>query len=163
MFLCKNNFKIVYFEKYCFLAIVLISSISCKEDKDIDHIFYQLVTIEENNYEKTFPSIDLQNMEGINNKYYKRLYKKGKSLNNYLLEKAYSEKMINWYNYPFYFNMSEGDIAIKLLLDINKEIDFYKIIPIEIIEDYDKNGAMVWWDYLRGNRAEIIELIKENI
>jgi hypothetical protein len=141
--------------------MVLLSFISCK--KDVDHIFYKLITIEENNYENFFPSIDLQNIKDINNIYYKRLFKKGKSINEYLLGKAYSEKMTNWYNYPFYFNMSEGDIAIKLLLDINRDVDFYKIIPMEIIDEYDENGARIWWDYLRGNREKIIELIKENI
>ena len=161
MFLCKNNIRIFYFVKYCFLATVLLSFISCKEDTD--HIFNKLIIIEENNYEKTFPSIDLQNIKDINNVYYKKLIKKGKSINDYLLEKAYSEEKTNWYNYPFYFNMSEGDIAIKLLLDINKDINFYKIIPIEIIDEYDENGAKIWWDYLRINREEIIELIKENI
>ncbi|MDR1837643.1 MAG: hypothetical protein LBQ89_08300 [Treponema sp.] len=161
MFLCKNNIGIFYFVKYCFLAMVLLSFISCKED--IDHVFNKLIIIEENNYEKTFPSIDLQNIKDINNIYYKKLIKKGKSINDYLLEKAYSEEKTNWYNYPFYFNMSEGDIAIKLLLDINKDINFYKIIPMEIIDEYDENGAKIWWDYLRVNREEIIELIKENI
>jgi hypothetical protein len=141
--------------------MVLLSFISCKENTD--HIFNKLIIIEENNYEKTFPSIDLQNIKDINNVYYKKLIKKGKSINDYLLGKAYSEEKTNWYNYPFYFNMSEGDIAIKLLLDINKDINFYKIIPIEIIDEYDENGAKIWWDYLRVNREEIIELIKENI
>ena len=145
-----------------FLIIVLFFQISCVYD--VDYIFNKLITIEENNYEKIFPSIDLQDIEYINNEYYEQLYKRGKSINEYLLEKAYSEEMTNWYNYPFYFKMSEGDIAIKLFLDINiNEIEFYKIIPAEIIEEYNKNGARIWWDYLHKDRKKIIELIKEII
>jgi hypothetical protein len=161
MYLNKIYLKKTCHFKHYFFIILLFSFISCKND--VEYIFNKLITIEENNYEKTFPSYDLEGIENIKNKYYRQLYKKGKLINGFLLEKVYSDKLTNWHNYPFLFNMSEGDIAVELLLGINKEIDFYKIIPNEILEEYNKNGARIWWDYLHKNKEEIIKLIKENI
>jgi hypothetical protein len=158
----KINKKYIYIIKMIFLVILILSYVSCRND--VDYLFNKLITIEKNYNENVFPSIDLQELKNINNKYYRQLYKKGKSINEYLLTKAYSEKITNWYNYPFYFQMKEGDIAIKLLLDINiGEYDFHKIIPNEILEEYNKNGARVWWDCLHKNREKVIKLIKENI
>ena len=145
--------------KYCFLCISMFFVISCNTT---DYNFNKLITVKENNNENVLQSIDLHGIENINNIYYKRLYNKGKSINKYLLQKVYSENITNWYNYPFYFNMSEGDIAIKLLLDINK-IDFQNIVPTEILYEYNKNGARIWWNYLHKDKEKIIELIKENI
>jgi hypothetical protein len=143
--------------------MVFLFFTSCDYKNDTDYCFNKLITIKPNNYEETFPSIDMvRGIKNIHNKYYKKIYKKGKTINTYLLGKTYSEKETNWYNYPFYFNMMEGDIAINLLLEIN-EVDFYKIIPLEILDEYNKNGARIWWDYLHKNREKIIELIKNNI
>jgi len=143
----------------CFLCFFIFSLISCN---NIDYNFNKLISIEEKNNENIFYSINLHGIENINNVYYKRLYKKGKNINKYLIEKMYSEKMTNWYNYPFYIKMSEGDIAVNLLLDIN-EIEFNKIIPMEILNEYNKNGARILWNYLHENKENIIELIIENI
>jgi hypothetical protein len=149
----RHNIFIVLF--FCILPY------SC-DINNVDYYFNKLVTIKENNMEKTFPGTDIGGEDSRNNKYYRKLLSYGKSINEYLLEKAISEDETNWYNYPFYFNMKEGDIAINLLIKIN-DIDFYKIIPIEIMEDYKINGARIWWEYLHNNREEIINLIKENI
>jgi hypothetical protein len=158
----KNCSKSAYLIGYIFFIITLQFFVSCNNKNDTDFYFNKLITIKPNNYEETFPSIDLSGIENINNKYYKKLYKERKTINTYLLEKANSEKETNWYNYPFYFKMKEGDIAIKLLLEIN-EVDFNKIIPLEILNEYNKNGARIWWEYLHENREKIIELIMNNI
>jgi len=128
----------------CFLCFFIFSLISCN---NIDCNFNILISIEEKNNENIFYSIKPHGIENIN---------------KYLIEKMYSEKMTNWYNYPFYFKMSEGDIAVNLLLDIN-EIEFNKIIPMEILDEYNKNGARIWCNYLHENKENIIELIIENI
>ena len=92
-----------------------------------------------------------------------------KSINEYLLEKSYSLEITNWYFHPFHFQMTEGDIAIVLLLEKNLiEDDFYKIVPYEIKYEYIENGrdASIWWDYLHKdvkNRENIIGLIKEKV
>ena len=81
----------------CFILILLF--ISCKND--IEYNFNKLISIKENNNENILLSVDLHGIENVN-QYYRNLYNKGKTINEYLLGKIYSEKMTNWYNYPFY-------------------------------------------------------------
>jgi hypothetical protein len=163
----KININWCFMKNKCLIFSFIILFFNCHGKDNVEYYFNRLINI---NTRETFPPIDLDGIEYIHNKYYKKLYNMNKKINCYLLEKAYSTKPTNWYFYPFYFQMTEGDIAIKLLLDINllNDSEFYKIIPEKINDEYNKsNGyANIWWIYLHKNienRKEIIELIKETI
>jgi hypothetical protein len=61
--------------------------------------------------------------------------------------------------------LSEGEIALCLLIDINK-IDIKQIMPKDVLYIYNKEGASVWWEWIRKditNRDEIIEKIIKSI
>jgi hypothetical protein len=147
-----------------FYIIILFNS--CYRNNNIDYLFGKLINMKN---KETFYSINLHGIENVNNKYYKKLYSIGKNLNPYLLNKCYSTKLTNWYFDSFYFQMTEGDIAIQLLIEINfDDYTFIKIIPEEIYNEYIENGknSNIWWIYLHknsNNRKEIIELISNNI
>jgi hypothetical protein len=152
-----------------FLLFVVLLLINCQKydvNNKAEYYFNKLVNVKN---EQEFYSINLNGINNINNKNYIKLYNMNKSINEYLLEKSNSLKITNWYFNPFHFQMTEGDIAIVLLLEINlNEDDFYKIVPNEIENEYIENGknADIWWFYLHEdikNREKIIELIKEKI
>jgi hypothetical protein len=159
MFL-KNKFFLI------FIIVLLTNCQKYTGNNEAEYYFNKLVNSRKN---QEYYSINLNGIENIQNKYYIKLYNMNKSINEYLLEKSYSLKITNWYFHPFHFQMTEGDMAIALLLDINLiDDDFYKIIPNEIEHEYIENSknANIWWIYLHeniSNRENITRLIKENI
>jgi hypothetical protein len=152
-----------------FLLFIILIFINCQNytgNSKAEYYFNKLINVKN---EQEFYSINLNGIENIKDKYYIKLYNMNKSINEYLLEKSYSLKITNWYFHPFHFQMTEGDIALVLLLEINLiEDDFCKIVPYEIEYEYIENGrnANIWWVYLHKdikNRENIIGLIKEKI
>jgi len=144
------------------ITLIIFSLLSCHHN-DFDYYFDKLVNVDANDHTAIFPMCDLLGIENIQNKYYRKLYFYGKNANGYLLQKAYSEKDTNWYYYPVFSAMKEGDIAIALLLAINDDIDFLEIVPAAIMDEYKGSGAGIWWDYVHNDRAAIIKLIEQNI
>jgi hypothetical protein len=166
----KNNDIIIdmFLRNKLFIVFIIILLTDCQTGNNgTEYCFNKLVNIKTS---QLYYSINLNGIENIKNKYYIKLYNMNKSINEYLLEKSYSLKITNWYFQPFYFQMTEGDMAIALLLDINivADNDFYKMIPSEIEHEYIENGknADIWWVYLHkdiSNRENIIRIIRENI
>ena len=73
--------------------------------------------------------------------------------NNNLVELAINENPTNWLTDFSYRPITDGDLAISLLIDINEISDeeFYLLMPLELRNEYDKNGVVVFWDWIHEN------------
>ena len=70
------------------------------------------------------------------------------------MDLAIYEKETKYIYCPMPVRLTEGDIAICLLLDINGISDeefVEKLIPEHLIEDYKESGAVVWWHWIHEN------------
>ena len=83
-----------------------------------------------------------------------------KENNNNLFELAINENPTNWLTNFSYRPITDGDLAISLLIDINEISDeeFYLLMPLELRNEYDKNGVVVFLDWIHEN--VINQLIK---
>lgn len=81
------------------------------------------------------------------------------------MDKAYSEKKTTYRLCPMPFFLTEGDVAICLLLDINK-LNPPQLLPENMIDSYEKEGAWIFWSYLheeKANRERVVEKIVQTI
>ncbi len=130
--------------------------LSCR---DYRSDFESLVSIKEFD---DFPSLDFEGEKSIDNRHYQGVYRTGKKANAYLLEKAVSKKKTRWTRASLPVSLTEGDITLILLMDINSII-FERLIPEEIQGGYDNYGAVAWWQWLHENetnRKFVIDRIK---
>ena len=103
---------------------------------------------------------------GEQNEYHEKLYKKGSKINNFLLQKANQANKTNYIIPNIVSPLTDGDIAISLLLDINQITDSefkLNLITKEIEEDYNNSGSTVWWKWIHENienRKWVISQIK---
>ena len=96
---------------------------------------------------------------------YAKILKMGKKNNIRLLELAINENSTNWITDFSYRPLTDGDLAISLIIDINEISDenFYLLLPIEIRNEYEKNGAVVFWDWIHegiSNREYVISQLE---
>ena len=143
------------------LLVLAVLLCSCSNP---EHYFEEFVSAAE---DSCVPSYDLtprDKWKNVNPAYY-RVFRSGPKMNQFLLEKAKSEKPTKWHICPFPFYLTEGDISINLLIDINN-INFDTIIPDHLIDEYHVTGAGPWWEFLRENtenREIIIRMIREQL
>ena len=131
--------------KRVLVLCIIFSLISCKS---FENRFNQLVKIEEPDF---LDSVDLYGP--TDSKLYMALYSEGKKNNQVLLQKAISTNKTNWYIRHIHIQLTDGDVALCLLLDINfiSDSDFYELIPDFLIEEYKGNSARVWWDWVQSD------------
>lgn len=148
--------------KICFLFVCLIF-ISC-ENNSFSFLFSKLVDLNDSEILYSYNTYNEENK----NKYYKKIYKQGKKNNENLIEKALSVKETNWIAVMYPINLTEGDIAISLLLDINSinDTDFLKLMPRELVSSYKNSGTIVWWNWIHesiNNRVYVVEQLKDEL
>jgi hypothetical protein len=153
--------------KNFFVFAICLIMISCVQDSSssFEAIINLSDPIEELGKEVLY-SIDLHGSSG--NKNYDKMYSEGKVHNKYLLNKALSEEITNFCIPNVTGFLSEGDIAIMLLLDINyKGSDqewINTFVPMNLIEDYYTRGSIVWWSWIHGsseNRRMLVDKIND--
>ena len=96
---------------------------------------------------------------------YAKILKMGKENNNKLLKLAINENSTNWITDFSYRPLTDGDLAISLIIDINEitDEDFYLLMPLEIRNEYEKNGVVVFWDWIHEgvyNRKYVINQLE---
>lgn len=148
------NNNIIY-SLFLFLLLILFSS--CKDS--FNNAYNNLIE------EKDFIVLEHPDYSSQLNKYYEKIYKMGKKNNNKLLDLAIDETPTNWRTSYSYRILTKGDLAISLLIDINKIDDdkFYLLMPADLRIDYEKNGVVVWWDWIHKdimNRKFVINQLK---
>lgn len=99
---------------------------------------------------------------------YMKLYSEGKSINRKLLDKVLLTNKTNWYLHSGNIRLTDGDIAICLLFDINKisDSDIYTLMPDYLVKEYKDNGSRVWWNWIQKdikNRKWIVTKISSMI
>lgn len=103
----------------------------------------------------------------VNNLYLK-ICKMGKKNNDRLLELAINENKTNWITNFSYQPLTDGDLAISLLIDINEisDVDFKFLMPSDIRDEYEEEGGRVFWDWIHediANRKYVITQLKKLI
>ncbi len=131
--------------------------ISCKND--FDSLYKQMI-----NEKETVTLINSDYSSSLNVAYAKIL-KMGKENNDKLLKLAINENSTNWITNFSYRPLTDGDLAISLIIDINKisDEDFYLLMPSEIKNEYEKNGVVVFWDWIHeevSNREYVINQLE---
>lgn len=148
----KNNICFMIF--IFFFGVIFIS---CKND--FDSLYKQMI-----NEKETVTLINSDYSSSLNVAYAKIL-KMGKENNDKLLKLAINENSTNWITNFSYRPLTDGDLAISLIIDINKisDEDFYLLMPSEIKNEYEKNGVVVFWDWIHeevSNREYVINQLE---
>lgn len=148
----KNNTSFLIF--IFFLGVFFIS---CKNDFDI--LYKQMIN------EKETVLFEHSDYSSLNDAYMK-ICKMGKENNNNLLELAINENSTNWVTDFSYRPLTDGDLAISLIIDINeiRDEDFYLLMPLEVRNEYEKNGVVVFWDCIHeggANREYVIDQLEK--
>lgn len=102
------------------------------------------------------------------NKLYLKICKMGKKNNDRLLELAINENKTNWITNFSYQPLTDGDLAISLLIDINEisDVDFKFLMPSDIRDEYEEEGGRIFWDWIHediANRKYVIIQLKKII
>ena len=148
----KNN---TYFWIFNFLLMLLI--ISCKNDFNV--FYKQMIN------EKETVFLEHPDYSSSLNDVYMKIYKMGKENNYKLLEFAINDNPTNWLTTFSYIPLTDGDLAISLIIDINEisDEDFFLLMPLEIRKEYEKNGVLVFWNWIHediSNRKYVITQLK---
>jgi hypothetical protein len=138
---------------------VCATMFSCNDNFEIG--FNELVNVREYDCLNT---VSLHGLDDCSQKY-KELYLKGAKINHQLIAKAISGKETKYRLCPMSFLLTEGDIALCLLIDINKMDDneFYKLIPPALISDHKNKGSITWWLWIHEkpeNRRWVVDQIQ---
>lgn len=131
--------------------------ISCKNDFDI--LYEQMI-----NERETVMLMHSDYSSSLNASYAK-IMKLGKENNDKLLKLAINENSTKWITNVSYRPLTDGDLAISLIIDINEisDEDFYLLMPVEVKNEYEKNGAVVFWDWIHeglSNREYVINQLE---
>lgn len=100
--------------------------------------------------------------------YYKKILKQGKKNNAELMKYAHSVDDVNWFLPLNSCQLTKGDLAISILINVN-EIDddkFELLVPDSIRTSYKYYGIRVWWDWIHSdynNREYVINQLKKII
>ena len=64
---------------------------------------------------------------------------------------------------PFYVGTTVGDVALFVLLDIEKSINLKDVLPEAIQNEYENNGVYTYFSFVQkqGNRVLIQKRVKE--
>lgn len=134
--------------------LVLFLMMSCFNGAD--DLFIDLVTVKNVD---CLPKIWEQDTKS--DSAYSKLYRMGETINSFLLEKAILNNKTKYMLCPQSYFLSDGDIAICLLLDINKISDdtFLKLMPSDLVDEYNLSGSIIWWNWIQNNenRKWVIE------
>ncbi len=148
------------------IVVIFVCLFLCSCSKDSKKIFDGILSSQINE-QNVLASVDMVSSSG--NKYYDKMYKQGKIHNTFLLEKAYSDNITNYY-IPNIVRLTVGDVAIMLLIDINfkgTDAKWKKIfVKKEMLTKYNQEGSKIWWNWIhekRENRAWIISQIKKEL
>ena len=142
------------------LFLFVLFLVSCKQDFDV--LFNQMIN------EEKIVILEHPDYSSVINNAYIKIYKLGKKNNKKLLELAINENSTTWVTNIIERPLTDGDLAISLLVDINEisDADFYYLMPLEIGKEYDKNGVFVFWDWIhenKNNRLYVINQLKKII
>lgn len=82
-----------------------------------------------------------------------KICKMGKVNNDKLLDLAINDGITDWRTAYSHRVLTKGGLAISLLIDINKidDEDFYLLMPRELRDSYQKNGVVIWWNWIHEN------------
>ncbi len=148
------------------IVLIFVCLLLCSCSKNSEKLFNAILSSQINE-QNVLPSIDKVSSSG--NKYYDKMYEQGKIHNKFLLERAYSDNITNYY-IPNIVRLTEGDIAIMLLININfkgTDAKWKKIfVNNKILTEYNQEGSKVWWNWLhekKENRAWIVLQIKKEL
>ncbi len=136
----------------------LLCLVSC--NSSFEQSFDKLIRIKNDDCLNT---VNMHSVDNVSNDY-KNLFLMGKEINSNLLNIAISDKETKYRLCSMAFYLTEGDISICLLLDINEigDKEFEMLIPEQLIEKYKSSGASVWWLWIQGsiaNRKWVIDKI----
>jgi hypothetical protein len=141
------------------LLLIFVIAVSCN---NYQNAFESLISKKEID---CFPSVDLEGLDCIDNNNYKIIYNSGTRANSYLISRLTSDRKTKWTYATMPFFLTEGDIALLLLMDINN-IDFMILLPKELENEYKKHGALCWWSWIHENdrnRNMVIKLLNDEI
>lgn len=148
---------------FCSILLLLILG-SCA--KNAEFYFEKMLTTPKLEAGQTYcPLYSYDLHTGTENYYQDKLFKMGTAINSFLLEKAKGNAPTNYMIENIVCPLTDGDIAIDLLLDINLISDNVfaeELVPDSIKEEYRNNGASVWWEWIHesaSNRAWVIDAI----
>ncbi len=137
--------------------------ISCKE-KSTDELFNKFVNCKTDEEYITFQTSDIVPYEKLNKNYKKIIENQSTGTISFLYEKAKSTKETKYFIPDLVCPMTEGDIAICMLIDMfNMPDKYFDDVMYENIER-KTNSARDFWDYIHSsdnNREEIIQEIKD--
>ena len=122
-----------------YIFFILVSCTS------FDDKFNQLVKIEEPDF------LPVVGPEGpTDNKLYLAIFTEGKKNNQVLLERVMYTNKTNWYLHSSNVQLTDGDVALCLLFDINtiSDTDMYELMPDYLTKEYKENGSKVWWNWI---------------
>ncbi|UTC75991.1 hypothetical protein E4O03_04595 [Treponema sp. OMZ 792] len=141
-----------------FFTITLISCI----EKSANDLFESFVQKESNEKYLVLKTADLNPTESLDGNYLKIIENHGNT--NYLLEKAESIKETKYCIPNLVCPMTEGDIAVCMLIDMYQMSDnYFETVMYENIKR-KTDSAKDFWDYIHAsenNRKEIIRKITE--
>ncbi|MBQ1713169.1 MAG: hypothetical protein II030_02110 [Treponema sp.] len=149
--------------KICAMLLLCICLLSCKEQSD-EELFNKFVQRQSSSVDEflVLQTADTCPLESLD-KDYQRII--GHHENDvFLFEKAKSEKETRWCIPLLACPLTEGDIAICMLIDMYKmSDDYFESVMYENIKR-KANTAADFWDYLhesKENRSEIIQKIRD--
>lgn len=148
----------IYFLTFIFFFGVIF--ISCKND--FDTLYQQMIN------EKETVFLEHHDYSSSVNDRYMKICKMGKGNNEALLKLAINENPTNWITCLSYRSLTDGDLAISLIIDINEinDEDFCLLMPLEIRKEYEKIGVVVFWDWIHesvSNREYVINQLENLI
>ena len=149
--------------KRIFFILLSFLLISCKE-KSVDELFNTFVNCKTDEKYITFQTSDIVPYENLDKNYKKIIENQSTGTISFLYEKAKSTKETKYFIPDLVCPMTEGDIAICMLIDMfNMPDKYFDEVMYENIER-KTNSARDFWDYIHSsdnNREEIIQEIKD--
>jgi len=150
--------------RYLAIVLIIISFFGCHFQKE-KYYFEKMISnpvIGEYEPYSALYSYDLKT--GDKNKYQDRLIRIGTDGNDYLLDMAYKDNFTKYIIPNIVSPLKDGDIAIALLLTINKISDdvFLQVLVNEEIKGkYKEEGSSVWWDWIHKKQENGEWVIKQ--
>lgn len=147
--------------KICAMLLLCACFLSCKEQTD-EELFDKFVQRQSADEFLVLQTADTCPLESLD-KDYQRIIEHHEN-DVFLFEKAKSEKETRWCIPLLACPLTEGDLAICMLIDMYKmSDDYFESVMYENIKR-KANTAADFWDYLhesKENRSEIIQKIRD--
>lgn len=152
----KKKFSVFVF------AMIFLSGFVLAKDKSAEELFNKFISRKTDEKYILMQTLNIAPLESLDKNYQKII--KNHANTAFLLEKAESVKKTKYYIPNLVCPMTEGDIAICMLIDMyGMSDDYFETVMYENILR-KANNARDYWDYIHSskeNRTEIIQKIRE--